>query len=119
MEGMVISRRQCRDASIVGTRGSALHSCEIIGTETTKNKDRNEQVDDEKFVQSLNNDYGSNCLTPGLKQINQLKPHNNISSEPPESQTTSSEGFFRHAVRRIFLPLFLCFLNSSISDLTG
>jgi hypothetical protein len=42
----------------------------------------------------LNNDYGSNSLTPGLKQINQLKPHNNISSEPPESQTISSEGFF-------------------------
>ncbi|RCV36130.1 hypothetical protein SETIT_7G294900v2 [Setaria italica] len=94
MGGMGISRRQCRDASIASTSVNALHSCETIGTETTKNKDRNEQVDNEKSVQSLNNDRGSNYLKPGLKQINHLKPHDNISSEPPQSQTAPFKGFF-------------------------
>ncbi|CAN6330617.1 unnamed protein product [Urochloa humidicola] len=88
--GMGINRRRRRDASIACTSGNALHSCDTIGTETDKNnKDGSQQVDNEKSAQCLNSDHGSNYLTSGLKQINPLKPDDDISSEPPQSQTAT------------------------------
>ncbi|CAL5098176.1 unnamed protein product [Urochloa decumbens] len=90
--GMGINRRRCRDASIACTSGNALHSCVTIGTETAQsNKDGSQQVDNEKSAQRLNSDRGSNNLASGLKQTNLLKPHDDISSEPP------FKGFFMKA----------------------
>ncbi|CAL4904094.1 unnamed protein product [Urochloa decumbens] len=98
MGGMGNNRRRHRDKSIACTSGNALHSCETIGAETAQNnKDGSQQVDNEKSAQRLNSDCGSNNLTSGLKQTNLLKPHDNISSEPPLSQTAPIKGFFMKA----------------------
>ncbi|CAN6335629.1 unnamed protein product [Urochloa humidicola] len=95
MGGIGINSRRRRDASIACTSGNALHSFEIIGTETSQNnKDGNQQVDNEKSAQRLNSDRGSNNLTSGLKQINLVKTHDDINSEPPRSQTAPFKGFF-------------------------
>ena len=92
MRGMSIKRRGCRDASTACTSGKASHSCESIRAETTENKDGNWQVANENSVQTLklNNDVGSNHLTPGLKQINHLKQHDERSKCMKEMKIVAS-----------------------------